>query len=114
MNFQILNIAVYNARGDRREIEFKPGRVNIITGGSKTGKTALIHIVDYCLGRTECAVPIGVIRDSVAWYAVRIQTDDSQIVIARPSPPSTTIALKGDDAAYDVASGRTGHTARIR
>lgn len=87
MNFQFLNIAVYNARGERREIELKPGRVNIITGGSKSGKTALIYIVDYCLGRTQCAVPIGVIRDTVAWYAVRIQTDDSQIVIARPSPP---------------------------
>ncbi len=87
MNFQLLNIVVYNSRGDRRQIDFKPGRVNIITGGSKSGKTALIHIVDYCLGRTECAVPIGVIRDSVAWYAVRIQSDNSQIVIGRPSPP---------------------------
>ena len=87
MSFQLLNIAVYNSRGERREIAFAPGKVNIITGGSKTGKTALIYIVDYCLGRNECAVPAGVIRDTVAWYAVRIQAANSQVVIARPAPP---------------------------
>jgi hypothetical protein len=88
MTFQLLNVAVYNAGGDRREIAFRPGHVNIVTGGSRTGKTALIYIVDYCLGRTECRVPAGIIRDTVAWYAVRIQAHDSQLVIARPAPPA--------------------------
>lgn len=87
MNFQLLNIAVYNASGERREIEFKLGCVNIVTGGSGSGKTALIDIVDYCLGRLECEVPVGVIRDTVVWYVIRIQTDDKQIIIGRPSPP---------------------------
>src|SRR5438128_1401608 len=87
MSFQLLNIAVYNARGDRREITFHPGMVNIVTGGSRTGKTALIYIVDYCLGRTECTVPAGIIRDSVAWYVVRIQAPGTQIIIGRPPPP---------------------------
>lgn len=87
MSFQLLNIAVYNAKGDRREIAFRPGVVNIVTGGSRSGKTALIYIVDYCLGRIECTVPAGIIRDTVAWYAVRLQGHDSQVVIARPAPP---------------------------
>jgi hypothetical protein len=87
MSFQLLNIAVYNRFGERRDIELFPGIVNIITGGSKSGKTALIYIVDYCFGRTECAVPAGVIRDSVAWYVVKVQADNSQLVIGRPAPP---------------------------
>ncbi|HVX15906.1 MAG TPA: DUF3732 domain-containing protein [Pirellulales bacterium] len=87
MSFQLLNIAVYNAKGDRREIAFRTGQVNIVTGGSRTGKTALIYIVDYCLGRTDCTVPAGIIRDTVAWYAIRIQGQNSQVVIARPAPP---------------------------
>jgi hypothetical protein len=87
MSFQLLNIAVYNARGDRREIALHPGKVNIITGGSRTGKTALIYIVDYCLGRTECVVPAGIIRDSVTWYVIRVQAPGTQIIIGRPAPP---------------------------
>jgi hypothetical protein len=87
MSFQLLNIAVYNARGNRRDIAFQPGAVNIITGGSRSGKTALIYIVDYCLGRTECTVPVGIIRDTVVWYVIRIQANGSQIVIGRPAPP---------------------------
>ena len=53
MSFQILEIAVYNRQGNRNSVRLKPGVVNIITGGSKTGKSALIDIVDYCLGRSD-------------------------------------------------------------
>ena len=65
MKFQILNILVYGANGQIRSIELKPDAVNVVTGQSKTGKSALIHIVDYCLGRRECNVPAGVIRKHV-------------------------------------------------
>ncbi|HUT13703.1 MAG TPA: DUF3732 domain-containing protein [Thermoguttaceae bacterium] len=87
MMFQLLDIALYNAKGDRRVVSFHPGKVNIITGGSKTGKTALIDIVDYCLGRNDFSVPAGVIRDTVVWYAVRIQSDGQQVIVGRPTPP---------------------------
>lgn len=87
MTFQILEIGLYNQTGDLRRIAFQPGKVNVVTGGSKTGKTALIDIVDYCLGRNECNVPSGVIRDTVKWYALRIQGSRRQVVIGRPAPP---------------------------
>ena len=87
MTFQILDIALYNGKGDRRVVSLRPGKVNIITGGSKTGKTALIDIVDYCLGRSDYSVPAGVIRDTVVWYAIRIQSGGKQIVVGRPAPP---------------------------
>lgn len=86
MKFQILNIVVYGSNGQMRHIEIKPNAVNIITGQSKTGKSALIHIVDYCLGRTECNVPAGVIRKYVAWFGLKIQTCSSEIFIARRNP----------------------------
>jgi hypothetical protein len=86
MSFQLLDIALYNASGERRELHFRPGQVNIITGGSKTGKTALIDIVDYCLGRNTYSVPAGVIRDTVTWYVLRIQSSKGQTVIGRPVP----------------------------
>lgn len=88
MKFQILNILVYGTNGQIRSIELKPDAVNVVTGQSKTGKSALIHIVDYCLGRSECNVPAGVIRKHVKWYAVRLQTSSGEIFIARRNPES--------------------------
>jgi hypothetical protein len=85
MSFQILEIAIYNRQGDRRSIRFRPGTVNIVTGVAKTGKSALIDIVDYCLGRSEYVVAHGVIRDTVIWYAILLQSANGRILIARPS-----------------------------
>lgn len=86
MKFQISNIVVYGKTGQRRSIEIEPGAVNIITGRSKTGKSSLIHIVDYCLGRKECNVPAGVIRKNVSWYGLKLQTSSGDIFSARRNP----------------------------
>jgi ABC-type phosphonate transport system ATPase subunit len=42
---QILEIVLYGRNGAKRVVSFRPGHVNIITGQSHTGKTALIAIV---------------------------------------------------------------------
>jgi DNA repair ATPase RecN len=39
-----------------KELPFRTGALNILTGASKTGKSAIIDIVDYCTGRSECNV----------------------------------------------------------
>lgn len=48
---QLINITLYNDDGDTRVVDFRPGELNIVTGDSKAGKSALLTIVDYCLGR---------------------------------------------------------------
>ncbi len=87
---QILSISIFNNSGKRRDIEFHPGRLNIITGATKTGKTAIIGILDYCLGRNEYVVPPGKIRENVAWYVIKVQLNGFQAVIGRPAPTGTT------------------------
>ena len=62
--------------------------MNIITGKSRTGKSAIIEIVDYCLGRSEFNVPDGVIRKTVRWYAIKLKVDNSEVFIAKPAPQS--------------------------
>jgi hypothetical protein len=84
---QILEIVLYSHNGQRRLLPFKLGQTNIITGKSATGKSALIEIVDYCLGRRECNVPEGIIRDTVAWFGLRLQFPTGQLFIARQTPP---------------------------
>ena len=52
MNMKIRNIILWpkNHLKSIRNIEFDPSKINIITGDPQTGKSALIHIIDYCLG----------------------------------------------------------------
>jgi predicted nuclease with TOPRIM domain len=86
MSLQISKIVLYNRLGELRELSFALGRLNIITGASKTGKSAIVDIVDYCTGRGECLVADGKIRDNVAWYGVLFQMGEGQIFVARRNP----------------------------
>lgn len=88
MSFQLGDIFLYNFDGERRTVSFRAGAVNVITGSSKTGKTALISILDYCLASRSCDIPEGVIRQTVQWVGVRLIADGGHIVIARRLPES--------------------------
>src|ERR1700757_3845999 len=83
---QIARLVLYSRTGEARHVTFQPGKLNILTGASKTGKSAIIDIVDYCTGRSECNVADGVIRKYVGWYALIFQLNDSQIFLARRNP----------------------------
>jgi len=65
---QILSIVAYSFDGRSRAIEIKPGSVNIISGDSRTGKSATLEVVNYCFGSKEIHVPEGKIRRNVAWF----------------------------------------------
>ncbi|WP_304066949.1 DUF3732 domain-containing protein [Pedobacter glucosidilyticus] len=84
---QIKNITLYKDADHVRVLPFELGKVNIITGESKSGKTALIDIVDYCLGSKDCKVAEGVIKDHVYWFAITIVFDSNEeFFIARLNP----------------------------
>jgi len=72
-----------------REIDFKPGKLNIITGASGTGKSSLINIFRFCLGSSSPDVPIGPISQSVAWYAIVLRIGATHYFIGRPAPTDT-------------------------
>ena len=86
MSVQIRAIILYGVRGDVCVLPFRLGAVNIVTGRSRTGKSALIDIVDYCLGRSSFTVFEGVNRASVAWYAVSLRVHETDVFLAKPSP----------------------------
>lgn len=86
MSLQIFGIVVFSHDGRSRELSLEPGRVNVVTGASKTGKSALVDIVDYCFGASQCEVPEGPIRRCVSWFGVRLQIDTGQAFIARRCP----------------------------
>lgn len=86
MSLQIRAIAIYSHDGERRDVRFNLGALNIVTGASKTGKSALLDIVDYCWGRSECTVAEGEIRRGVSWFAVIFDNDGEGILVARRNP----------------------------
>ena len=86
MTLQIRSISLYSHEGGRRDVTFRLGALNIVTGAPKTGKSALLDIVDYCWGRDECTVPEGEIRKAVSWFAVHFDNSGEGILIARKNP----------------------------
>lgn len=86
---QLREVVLYNkaeAGSEPRRLPFELGRLNIISGESRTGKSALIDIVEYCLGRDHFGIPVG-FRGAVAWYGLIVRFDDgTEAFIGRPSP----------------------------
>lgn len=83
---KISSIHIYSHDGQRRDLRFKTDGLNVITGRSSTGKSALSEIIEYCMGRSSFNVPEGVIRDKVAWFAVIYQFENEQVLVAKPTP----------------------------
>ncbi|MGE5483617.1 MAG: DUF3732 domain-containing protein [Ignavibacteriales bacterium] len=75
-----------NPEFNRREIEFAERGISVITGWSLTGKSALIPIIDYCLGSGRCSIPVGVIRQAVSWYGLLLEVDEIPVLCARREP----------------------------
>lgn len=87
MHFQILKLILWSKAGHPpRVVEFEPGMVNVISGASKTGKSAVIPIIDYCLASGKCSIPVGTIRDACSWFGVVIETLEGQKLLARREP----------------------------
>src|SRR5438067_13630401 len=86
VSLQIAKLVLYSHRGQVRELALNVGGLSVLTGASKTGKSAIIDIVDYVTGRGECNVADGVIRKYVEWYALLFQLNGGQVFIARRNP----------------------------
>ena len=82
MNTLIHEIGVIDKQGNKHPVNFKAG-LNVVTGKSSTGKSALIEIFDYCFGSGENTIPKGVITTSAAIYYVALAVNEQDIVIAR-------------------------------
>ncbi|MDD3977361.1 MAG: DUF3732 domain-containing protein [Methanomicrobium sp.] len=87
MSFQIKNVIIYGTNGEIRNIAFKTDSVNIITGASDTGKSALIPIINYCLGSQKCNVPLKYdILKRISWFGILLIKGEEELFIARRNP----------------------------
>ncbi len=99
--WNLKTICLYSHDGRRRNVDFDLESVNIITGDSQSGKSALIEIVDYCLGSGECHIP-DYIRRRCAWVGTLWVLDQTEVLLCRhvPAPEHQT----SDDYFYLVGT----------
>ena len=94
---QIRAVVAYSHDGRQRVLALEPGRVNIISGDSRTGKSAILGIIEYCFGASEIDVPEGKVRRNVGWFGLLLQTRRGQAFVARQLPPRDG---KSNEAVY--------------
>lgn len=82
MKTLIYQIGVIDKQGSKHPVNFKSG-LNVVTGKSSTGKSALIEIFDYCFGSSENTIPKGIITKAASIYYVALSINGQDIVIAR-------------------------------
>ena len=119
MYFQIENIVIWPSKADveplKHVVWFEPGVVNVITGESRTGKSAVIPIIDYCLGSSKCAIPIDVIRKSASWYGVTVVSAKGEhiLVARRNGGPHFVLQRETVGGIHRTASRRGGRLGTV-
>lgn len=96
MKTYIYEIGVIDTLGKKHPVRFKQG-LNVVTGKSSTGKSALIEIFDYCFASSENTVPKGIITDNAWIYYVAINIDNNPIVLARDPSVGTKAFFKQEE-----------------
>ena len=87
MSWRILKIGIYSrATGALRALTFSLTGLNIITGPSGRGKSAILDIVNYCLLSTNCPIAKGIIRAHVSHVGIVLTKNKNHFVIVRPLP----------------------------
>ncbi len=86
IRWNIANIFFIGMADRQQVISLIPGKVNIITGASGTGKSALIKAIDYCLGSSKCELPVHVRRHSLA-VGVKWVAGEDEMITGRYIPP---------------------------
>jgi len=98
--WNITTIFFYSSDGRRRDVILDPGAVNIITGASGTGKSALIKVIDYCLGSSKCTIPVVIRRRCIA-VGVKWECGNKQMLVSRLIPAG----VKGTSTKMYVSTG---------
>lgn len=88
MRFIIKSVVLWAKKENMkpRVLSFESNAVNIITGASRTGKSALIPIIDYCLGSEKCTIPVSIIRNACSWFGVLFELENEQMLLCRREP----------------------------
>ena len=95
MNFYIKKIRLwFHRHPEPKEYEFKPNKVNVVTGDSSTGKSSILRVIDYCLMAKESTIVEDVINTNVSWYGLSASSVQPLPITMTVEPPCPTAILK--------------------
>lgn len=103
MKLHFDSLIIWLKNGKVRTLAFLPNKVNIITGGSNTGKTAILDIIDYCFFASRHKISESMINENAEWYGIRITINAKNYVIARKAP-------SGNIASHDYYFSSVGES----
>lgn len=92
MKFHIESLHLWLASGETRTLSFLPNKVNVITGASHTGKTAILDIFDYCFFASRHRISESIINENTLWYGLKIHVNDKAYTLARRAPSGPTVS----------------------
>ena len=74
--------------------------LNVVTGKSSTGKSAILEIFDYCMGSSEDTIPVGKITERAETFFIALQFHSYILVAARAKKSDRCFLLEvpGNDA----------------
>jgi len=85
VKFWLEKMVLWYKFGGTRTLSFKNNKVNVITGDSLTGKSAILQIFDYCLFASRSKLPEDTINANVSWYGIKFHINNKAFTIARTS-----------------------------
>jgi len=83
--WNIKKLILYSHNEQMKALEFHLEDVTIITGGSRTGKSAIPEIIDYVMGASECHIP-SFARACLSWVGILWVKGDNEFSIFRRVP----------------------------
>lgn len=92
----VRHIGVIDHDNKVHAVTFSSG-VNVVTGKSSTGKSALIEIFDFCFGSSDFTVPEGVITKHADIYFIVIRVQEANLILARRQGNQAFIKIENDD-----------------
>lgn len=84
MNCFLRYIGVVDTENQLHHVPLESG-LNIITGVSSTGKSAILEIFDFCLEASENTIPVGRITQRAKVYLIALEFPSHLLVAARTS-----------------------------
>ena len=108
---QLRALGLYSHEGELRPLRFRLGGLNVISGLSRTGKTELLKIIDFCAGRKTPNLAPGPITRKVAYFAAVFEAADGRrVLVVRPQPTgqSATTATVAFGTDIDLPADSSG------
>jgi hypothetical protein len=105
VTWRLHKLVLYSHDGRRHQIPdkgFREKGVSIVVGDSNTGKSAMLEIINYCLGASECEIA-DYIRRRCSWVGVQFVRQGQFVLLCRQIPAR---GRKSADA-YFLKAGMT-------